>query len=244
MRILLITVAGLSSRFSESIGKPCLKCIYYEKDETKTLLYQLISQNEAYDQYIIVGGFMYNQLVDYIDRNFVQIRKKITLICNPYYKEYGSGYSLYLGLKEALKREFDELVFAEGDLCLDRRSLKEIYEEKQNVITCNNTPILANKAVAFYYDRNYKIHYIYDGNHDMLQITEPFLGIFNSGQVWKFVDRGRLEEVIQNLDSEEVCKTNLVMIQKYFGGLSQTEYRIVQFQKWVNCNTIDDFKML
>lgn len=31
MRILLVTVAGLSSRFSQSVGYPCLKCLYHEE---------------------------------------------------------------------------------------------------------------------------------------------------------------------------------------------------------------------
>lgn len=41
MRILLVTVAGLSSRFSQSVGYPCLKCLYHEGESTRTLLYRL-----------------------------------------------------------------------------------------------------------------------------------------------------------------------------------------------------------
>ena len=32
VKALIVTVAGMSSRFSESLGRECLKCIYYPND--------------------------------------------------------------------------------------------------------------------------------------------------------------------------------------------------------------------
>ncbi len=37
-RAALITNAGLSNRFSESLGRQVLKCIYYDKNVTDSLL--------------------------------------------------------------------------------------------------------------------------------------------------------------------------------------------------------------
>ena len=52
MKILVITVAGSSTRFSKSIGKDCLKCIYTESDVKDTLLHRLLSINKGYDKFI------------------------------------------------------------------------------------------------------------------------------------------------------------------------------------------------
>ena len=69
--------------------------------------------------------------------------------------------------------DFQEIVFAEGDLYVDSDSFQEVCHAVNNVITYNREPILANKAVAFYYDSEYRIHYIYDTQHSALRIQEP-----------------------------------------------------------------------
>lgn len=241
MKILLITVAGMSERFSKSIGYSCLKCIYYKNNIKESLLYRMVSQGKEFDRIIIVGGFKYDELEYTIDNFFGDLRDRIILTQNDKYSEYGSGYSLYRGLEIAKEMDFDELVFAEGDLYVDSESLRKVSEIPNNVITCNSEPILANRAVAFYYDSQYNIHYIYDTSHSALEIKEPFLGIFNSGQIWKFADRKRLMEAMAQVGSEEWQGTNLNLIQKYFGKLDRQEYEIVEFREWVNCNTVEDF---
>lgn len=242
MRVLIVTVAGMSSRFSESLGHPCLKCLYYENRIEESLLYTMLHQNEAFDYYVIVGGFMYDTLKSAIDKNFKEFGDKLLLVRNEHYADYGSGYSLYLGFQKIIDKDFDEVVFAEGDLYVDRESFREICDSTKNVITCNTEPILANKAVAFYFDKNYGIHYIYDMNHTILKVNEPFQGIFNSGQIWKFVNADRLRKTIDSIDEKKWQGTNLVLIQGYFGGLTKSEYDIVTFKKWVNCNTVNDYK--
>ena len=149
---------------------------------------------------------------------------------------------MYLGLREIEDKDYDEVIFAEGDLYVDPKSFGEIYDHVGNVITCNTEPILASKAVAFYYDKDYAIHYIYDTAHSILEINEPFQGIFNSGQIWKFADADKLKKVVQSIPEREWRGTNLVLIQEYFGSLSKSEYDIITFAKWVNCNTISDYR--
>lgn len=244
MKIMIITVAGVASRFSQSIGHPCLKCLYYQKDIKDSLLYHIISQNSGIDRYVIVGGFRFDELKKAIDQFLGEFHNRIILVKNDKYEEYGSGYSLYLGLEAIRQLDYKELVFAEGDLWVDEESFKHIWKTQGNVITCNNETILASKSVAFYYDNQYRIHYIFDTNHAMLEIKEPFLGIFNSGQVWKFSQRERVLEAMLQLTPEEWRQTNLNFIQQYFGGLNQDEYVIVSLDKWINCNTIEDFKKI
>ena len=244
MKILILTVAGMSSRFSRSIGRECLKCIYYENDIKESLLYKMIFDNKAFDKYIIVGGFHYEELSEIINTEFADYSDKIELIYNEHYADYLSGYSLYMGLKCADKYAYDEIVFAEGDLFVDKNSFNKVYDSRTNVITYNTEPIYADKAVVYYYDEKYNIHYIYDTNHQLIEINEPMRGIFNSGQIWKFVDRLRVKDVYGNMALNEWKGTNLNFIQKYFMEIERDQCEAIRLDKWINCNTIDDYKMI
>lgn len=244
MKIMIITVAGVASRFSESIGHPCLKCLYYENDIKESLLYHMLCQNREIDKYVIVGGFKFEELEEAINQYFGEFSNKIILVKNENYVKYGSGYSLYLGLETIKDLDYKELVFAEGDLWVDDDSFKRIWKSQGNVITCNSEAILASMSVAFYYDRQYHIHYIFDTGHSLLEITEPFQGIYNSGQIWKFSQRERVLNVVSHLTQEEWRQTNLNFVQYYFGDLNQEEYEIIDLRKWVNCNTVDDFRKI
>ena len=77
MKILILTVAGLSTRFSESIGEPCLKCIFYRNSIKESLLYRMLHQKEAFDKYVIVGGYMFEQLKTTLENDFTEIQDKI-----------------------------------------------------------------------------------------------------------------------------------------------------------------------
>lgn len=244
MRILIITVAGMSARFSQSLGYPCLKCLYWEKSIQESLLHRMLHQDGEFDCYVIVGGFMYDRLESALKRDFGELWDKILLVKNDHYSDYGSGYSLYLALEKIKDMDFTEAVFAEGDLYVDRESFRKICDSPGNVITCSREPILANKAVAFYFDTDYRIHYIYDTAHNALEIREPFLGIYNSGQIWKFADPKRLLQVTESAGEREKRGTNLELIQRYFGDLSKEQYEMVTFQKWINCNTVFDYRMI
>lgn len=239
MKVLIVTVAGLSSRFGQSLGYSCLKCLYHGQDNKNSMLYRLVNMYD-FDRYIIVGGYQYEELVKAIEEDLGEKRDKILLVENTKYAEYGSGYSLYLGLKEALKLEFSEIVFAEGDLLVDCKTFKEVCEASTDILTVNRDPILANKAVACYSDMNNKIHYIYDTNHTYLEIGEPFTAIYNSGQIWKFAQPELLRKVTTSISEEAWKGTNLVLIQSYFGESEDTE--VITFKKWVNCNTVQDYE--
>lgn len=242
MRVLIVTVAGMSSRFSESIGEECLKCIYYTKTIEESLLYRLLHQPVEFDRYIIVGGYKFDELQAVLKDQFKDKIDKIELVFNSHFSEYGSGYSLYCGLKAALEYQPDEVVFAEGDLFIDEASYRKVCLSPKSVITCSREAILANKAVAFYFDLNNSPHYIYDTGHSALIIREPFLAIYNSGQIWKFSDPTVLKEAYESLSNEEWKGTNLVFVEKFFSQLTFKEYEIISLENWINCNTVSDFR--
>ena len=247
MRIFLTTVAGSATRFSESVGKPTVKCIYNREDPKKTLLNHMLTQASDYDAFVIVGGFFISELKAYInDILSSDVREKIILVNNEKYAEYGSGWSLYLGINAVFEKygtSFDELLFAEGDLFVDDESFAEVASSKESVITINSEAIKAKKAVALYYDLNEVPHYIYDTSHGQLVINEPFTAIYNSGQIWKFTDSELLKQVTDSIPESGHEGTNLVLINEYFQTLAKNgkNINVIPMKTWINCNTINDF---
>lgn len=244
MKILLITVAGTSSRFGKSIGRECLKCIYFKNSYKDTLLYKTIFRDETFDKYVIVGGYKFDELKAYADKYLSAVKDKIVLLENERYADYGSGYSLFVGLDYAVKCGFDQLVFAEGDLWVDRQSFKEVSFSAKDVITFNRETIDAQKSVVFYYDTENRVHYIYDTAHNCLEIKQPFMSIYNSGQIWKFTDFNAVKTIINRMSVEDWYGTNLVFIQNYFGGRDKDEYLLAEFKEWYNCNTVEDYNKI
>lgn len=242
MKVLVITVAGSSTRFSRSIGRDCLKCIYTEGGTEDTILYRLLSINDRYDRFVIVGGHRYDDLASFVNESLAGFRERISMVRNEKYAEYGSGYSLLLGLEEAMKWDPDEITFAEGDLALSKDDMDRIYESGKDVITYNLRTIRSDESVVFYFGSEDRPKYVYDSNHKLLRISEPFKSIYNSGQVWKFTDMGRLNDIIQSIDEAGKKDTNLIFINAYFNALSGKDIELIQLTKWVNCNTVSDYR--
>ncbi len=250
MKVLVITAAGISSRFSRSVGYECLKCLYYEDRAENAILYRLISSNiDCCDKVVIVGGFQYDILSKTFEEWFQlseggTLGKKLFLVKNEHYADYGSGYSLLSGFNQAFEAGADEILFAEGDLYVNPVSFPSIWESKKDVVTENREPILASKAVVFYSDQKGYIHYLYDTSHGALEIREPFTAVRNSGQIWKFKDIPRLRKICGGLSDEEKRGTNLVLIQKYFDGRTEEEYERILLPEWINCNTVWDYRLI
>ena len=242
MKSLIITVAGMSSRFNKDTKENVLKCLYYEdKPENSLLSLQVHKCYDLVDEIIVVGGYKYDDLVAFIRDNMKDVNKKIKVVYNDHYHDYGSGYSLIKGI-EAVYDSADEITFIEGDLFFDTESVEKIITSKKDVISVNNEPILSNKAVALYFDANNYPHYIYDTSHSCLEIHEPFTAIHNSGQMWKFTNATRVREVCQFLTPEQEQGTNLEIIQKYFGAYKSSQLDIVRINLWYNCNTVADYR--
>lgn len=241
MRSLIITVAGTSTRFNRDTKEDVLKCLYHIGNPHLSLLYQQVYKAyDSVDEIIIVGGYKFDNLAKFVNEDLIEFKQKIKLVFNEHFLDYGSGYSLLKGI-DAVSSKTNETIFIEGDLFFDQNSLKEIINSDKDVISINNESIKANKAVALYFDASLYPHYLYDTSHSCLSIGEPFTAIYNSGQMWKFVDVKRLRKIRMSLTPEQVRGTNLVIIQLYFGKLKEQSITIVPVKDWFNCNTVADY---
>lgn len=250
MKIVIITVAGVSSRFNKDIpeDEKLLKCLYFEEDPKDTLIYQMLKKSSYADKIVIVGGFKYADLEAYIEENLSQdLKDKVVLVYNDHYSDLSSGYSLYLGIDCALENfdDIDEILFVEGDLDIDDESFNKVVESSKNVLTFNHEPIYSNKAVVLYQNENDEYCYLFNSDHGLLSMDEPFKAIFNSGQTWKFNDMELLKMANDNFKENLIEDTNLGIIQKYFDLVEDTDdIEIIGLNRWVNCNTRDDYKLI
>lgn len=250
LKIVIIGVAGVSSRFNKDIPEEdkILKCLYFEEKPQNTLIYRMLEKVGYADRIIVVGGYKYDDLVDYINNNVSKdLQNKIITVYNDHFSDLSSGYSLYLGIKEALDNftDIDEVLFVEGDLDIDTESFNKVVYCDKNVLTFNHEPIFSNKAVVLYQDENDEYHYLFNSDHGLLSLDEPFKAIFNSGQTWKFTDMNLLKIANDNFYENLIEDTNLGIIQKYFDLVENNdEIEIIGLKHWVNCNTRDDYKLI
>lgn len=149
MKVLIVTVAGISSRFNRDTSRNVLKCLYYEDSPTHSLLYQIVCKVLDFERVIIVGGYLYDELVMYAEKYLSNLGPQIELVYNAHYKDYGSGYSLIKGV-ERVPEVANEIIFVEGDLYFDNESFSLVKKSLYDVITVNHEFITSEKAVQFY----------------------------------------------------------------------------------------------
>lgn len=239
----IITLAGCSTRFSQSIGKECLKALYTEKTYRDCLLsmqLEILSKNDI-EKIILVGGYKYNELTKFIKKHYPN--KNIELVYNPHFKDYGSCYSLVKGI-EALPDENVEVTFIEGDLLFDENTFRKVVESEKDAVTVSPDLIKADTSVVFYVSNKHRLRYVYDKKHKTLEITEPFILVGNSGQVWKFKDSQKLKKTLERLTEKDYKDTNLIPINDYYDSVDYRNIEFVVFKKWYNCNTISDYKSM
>lgn len=241
MKVLIVTVAGISSRFNRDTSRNVLKCLYYEDSPTHSLLYQIVCKALDFERVILVGGYLYDELVMYAEKYLSNLGPQIELVYNAHYKDYGSGYSLIKGV-ERVPEVADEIIFVEGDLYFDNESFSLVKKSLYDVITVNHEFITSEKAVALYVDEIDKVHYIYDTNHSLLSIPSPIKAIYNSGQIWKFTSLSKLNSVISLLSPKQIQGTNLEIIQAYFDNIPVSDLNFIALNTWFNCNTVADYQ--
>ena len=241
MKVLIVTVAGISSRFNRDTSRNVLKCLYYEDSPTHSLLYQIVCKVLDFERVIIVGGYLYDELVMYAEKYLSNLGPQIELVYNAHYKDYGSGYSLIKGV-ERVPEVANEIIFVEGDLYFDNESFSLVKKSLYDVITVNHEFITSEKAVALYVDEIDKVHYIYDTNHSLLSIPSPIKAIYNSGQIWKFTSLSKLNSVISLLSPKQIQGTNLEIIQAYFDNIPVSDLNFIALNTWFNCNTVADYE--
>ena len=244
MRAAIITIAGISSRFNEGIPEEekTLKAIYTNREIKDKLLYHLVKKCSYADLIVLVGGYRYQQLIEFISDELRESFPQIVSIENKYYTTLSSGYSLYLGIREAIKNNADEILFAEGDLDVDDESFSRIIASDRSVLTYNYEPIYTNKAVILYKGTGNLYQYTFSNSHGMVTISEPFSCIFNSGQIWKFTKTDILKKANDQFYLEEKEGTNLAIIQRYINLISEDMIQLIGLRRWTNCNTREDYQ--
>ena len=245
MRVAVITVAGISSRFNEGIEEQDkkLKCIYYADDKKNTLLYHMLCKLSYADKIVVVGGYKYDELKSYIDEVLPpDMHEKIILVMNEHYEDYASGYSLYMGLKTAFDKltDIEDILFVEGDLDIDKESVDKVIDSYNSILTYNNEPIYSKSAVVLYQDEGNLYHYAFNSSHGTLKIDEPFKCILNSGQLWKFTDIDVLRKSNEIFEKNYKMDTNLRIIQDYVNEF-KGNIEVINLKRWTNCNTRADF---
>lgn len=243
MKCAIITVAGCSERFNRDMEHPRLKCIFYHKEKRKTLLYSMLKKCVGYDKVIVVGGYQFDSLQTYIHEFEGEFPFLIETVYNPFFEKYGSGYSLFVGMKACLEnQDCSEILFAEGDLAVDEESFEMIRQSEKNCITVNCEDICSARSVILYTNDKDEIKYQYDTSHGFFVITEPFYKIYNSGQIWKMSERNIVEAVMEEMPEEEWQGTNLKFIERYFNKADRKNVEIMRIKYWINCNTRNDFE--
>lgn len=246
MRVAIITVAGISSRFNEGIpeNEKILKAIYTETEAQDTLLYNLLKKCSFADQIVVVGGYKFEELYSYYLENLSEDFGNVVFVKNEHYADLSSGYSLYLGIKEAVRLNADEVLFVEGDLDIDGESFDKVVRSEKDVLTYNHESIYADKAVVLYKDDKEQYQYAFNSNHGMLTINVPFSCMLNSGQLWKFKDVDALSEANEKFYNENMAGTNLVIIQYYIDRRGSDKFDLIGLNRWTNCNTRQDYRYI
>lgn len=247
--IAIITVAGISGRFNKDVpnDEMILKCLYYQDNPEDTIIYRMLEKVSYADKIVIVGGFKFDDLIDYINKYIPEdIKDKCNLVYNDHFDDLSSGYSLYLGIEECFNMSDDigEILFVEGDLDVDYESFENVINSENSVLTINPEPIYSNKAVVLYQNANDDFIYAFNSDHGLLTIDEPFKAIFNSGQIWKFNDMKILKTANDNFKEYLISDTNLGIIQKYFDLIENKNIDVMCFNHWVNCNTRKDYEII
>lgn len=244
MRALVVTVAGTSSRFSESTGEPTLKCIYHEGDPSRTLIGRILRQaGRAFDRIVVVGGFMFDELEEHLASLLsAALVEKVQLVRNDHFADRGSGWSLFEGLKALQGEPLEAVVFVEGDLSMADESMAALCSRSGDAITCTDSPVEARSSVALYEDAEGHPRYAYDTAHGLLKVGEPFRWIRSSGQAWRFGDPERLFAVMGELPESAHAGTNLELVGAYFSPLQMSDVELICLQGWLNCNTVQDYR--
>lgn len=244
MKVAIITVAGISSRFNEGVpeDKKELKAIYCEGGTQNTLLYHLLQKCSYADRIVLVGGYKFEALEEFYQIELSSEFPQVEIVKNDHYEDLASGYSFSLGIRKAMEYNPDEVLFVEGDLDIDDASFECVVQSEKSVLTYTTEPIYANKAVVLYQDGYGRYKYAFNSTHGLLRLDEPFSCILNSGQTWKFVNADALNAANDEFVEFEIDGTNLRIIQRYIDRIPAESIEVIKLSRWTNCNTKEDYR--
>ena len=240
---LVLTSAGVSSRFSRSLGREVVKCLYSDGGPEDTILHRQVAaaSEMGLNPIVVVGGYRFGEVQEFCGRHLAWVGG-LELVKNAEFATTGTLHSLHLGLAAVLGLNVDAVVFAEGDLLFDIDSFRAVATGRKSVVSACPEPITAERSVALYFTLAGRVRYVYDPDHRQLIIPEPFRSIHNSAQVWKFHDLELLRMLGRGVGRERFDETNLGFIQEYFRTVEPDNIELVMFKDWFNCNTITDYR--
>ena len=189
----------------------------------------------------MVGGYKYSDLCSFCEADLGTEFPCISLVKNEHYSDLGSGYSLYIGIREAMNYNPEEILFVEGDLDIDNASFQNVVSSEKSVLTFTSEPIYADKAVVLYQNCEGRFRYAFNSSHGLLSIDEPFSCILNSGQLWKFRNIKALDKANNDFFNTQKEGTNLGIIQRYFDLVKPEDTEVIRLKRWTNCNTRADY---
>lgn len=254
MKDVIITLAGASSRFSKSVGKPAHKSIYCI--DNKCLLFKMLDQLERSQNVknvIVVTGYQDSKVMSMIDAwnrgKIVELNDfpsmSIFITYNPNWQETGSNESMLRGLMlwKTIKNKSESVVCIEGDLSVS--NLEDLLNARVPAIsrvTSNAQAILdASRDVLCCVFPDGRVEWVYDRAHKAFPIREQYAKIFASGQMWEFNTNSKrfieeMKHLFDYIKDRDICQqTNLDIISRL-----TFDPEIFVFENWVNCNTIDD----
>lgn len=254
MKDVIVTLAGASSRFSKSVGKPAHKSIYNVNN--KCLLSKMLDQfdrSKNVKNIIIVTGYQADEvtstIIEWNRSKTVELNDfpamNIFITPNPNWQETGSNESMLRGLLDwtTIENKGESVVCIEGDLSVS--NLEDLLNARVPYIsrvTSNAQTILdASRDVLCCVFPDGRVEWVYDRAHKAFPIHEQYAKIFASGQMWEFNTKSKrfIEEInhLQDyLKDQDLCnQTNLDIISRL-----TFDPEIFVFENWVNCNTIDD----
>lgn len=247
MKDIVITCAGGSTRFSNSVNAQAHKSIYKADGQVRCLLEWQIDtalSSENVNKIIVVVGFLHTQVEEFIKSKYPN-NDRIVIVDNKQWSSTGSNLSMCLGLLACKDTKAHSILCVEGDLYAS--NFKELIEAKSTGSFCATTNghstidsnvdvlgIVSKTSVGF------QTSFEYSRNHSAFDYIYFYdvVTLFPSGQMW--------EIATPNIDFDKVAKsaelfpneTNLEILQHF--SFRRSPMAPFELKDWINCNTITE----
>ena len=247
MKDVVITCAGGSTRFSNSVNCPAHKSIYKADGQTKCLLEWQIDtalSSENVNKIIIVVGFQNTQVEDFIKSKYPNNERIIT-VNNEQWNTTGSNLSMCLGLLACKNTKADSILCVEGDLYASNfKVLIECPSTSDFRSTTNgHSTIYSNVDVLGIISKTssgFRTSFEYSTDHSEFKSINFYnaVTIFPSGQMWEIATKKIDFDKVTKCAEMFPSKTNLEILQHF--SSSKSPMYPFELKDWVNCNTITE----
>lgn len=247
MKNVVITCAGGSTRFSNSVNAPVHKSIYKAKDQVRCLLEWQIDtalSSKNVNKIIVVVGFQNTQVEDFVKSTYGN-DERIVIVNNELWSTTGSNLSMCLGLLACKNTKADSILCVEGDLYASNfRDLIDTPSTTSFLSTTNgHSTIDSNVDVLGIISKTstgFQTSFEYSTNHSVFENINFYnaVTLFPSGQMWELATEKINFDIVAKSAEIFPNKTNLEVLQHF----SYSELPMIPFilTDWINCNTITE----